>query len=75
MQAYKSIEEIPSRYEFVHVVARRARKIQNGARPMLNTPVKKPTRIAELETMSGMVEYYHLPAASETEPEAEKSEK
>ncbi len=73
MQAYKSIEDIPSRYEFVHVVARRARKIQNGARPMIATLVRKPTRVAEMETMAGLVEYYHLPPSHpETAPKTEK---
>lgn len=69
MQAYKSIEDIPSRYEFVHVVSRRARKLQSGARPILNTTVRKPTRLAEMEAMAGLVEYYHLES---TKPEAKK---
>lgn len=57
MTAYHSIEELPSRYQFVHVAARRARKIQNGARPQLTSNSKKPTRIAEQEVMAGLVAF------------------
>lgn len=57
MSAYNSIEEIPSRYQFVHIAARRARKLQAGARPMVSIASKKPTRIAEQEVMSGLVAY------------------
>lgn len=72
MEAYKSIESIPSRYEFVHVVARRARKLQGGARPVLPTSVsRKPTRVAQQEVMEGAIEYYR-PGADEEKPGAKK---
>ena len=57
MAAYHSIEDVPSRYELVHVIARRARKIQGGARPMVPSPSRKPTRIAQFEAMGGLLEY------------------
>lgn len=57
MAAYNSIEDVPSRYELVHVIARRARKLQSGARPMLTSVSRKPTRIAQHEAMSGLIQY------------------
>jgi DNA-directed RNA polymerase omega subunit len=55
--AYRSIEEVPSRYELVHVIARRARKIQAGARPVVVAISRKPTRIAQQEVMAGLIDY------------------
>jgi len=56
MGPFRSIEEVPSRYQFVHIVARRARKLQGGSRPLLNSPSRKPTRVAQHEAMSGVLE-------------------
>ncbi|MGH9491295.1 MAG: DNA-directed RNA polymerase subunit omega [Terriglobales bacterium] len=55
--AYQSIEDVPSRYQFVHVISRRARKLQGGAQPLISVPSKKPTRIAELEAMQGLIAF------------------
>lgn len=57
MGPFKSIEDIPSRYQFVHVVARRARKLQGGARPLTTAVSRKPARIAETEAMGGMLDF------------------
>ena len=65
MGPFKSSEDVPSRYQFVHVVARRARKIQNGAAPKLNSISRKPTRIAEEEAMQGLLEVVIPPADDE----------
>ncbi|MGH9533709.1 MAG: DNA-directed RNA polymerase subunit omega [Terriglobales bacterium] len=54
---YQSLEDVPSRYQFVHVVSRRARKLQGGAPPMLSVASKKPTRIAEQEALQGLVAF------------------
>lgn len=66
MGPFKSIEDIPSRYQFVHVVARRARRLQGGARPLVATNSRKPTRIAEQEAMGGLLEFVLInnPAAA-----------
>jgi DNA-directed RNA polymerase omega subunit len=56
MGPFRSIEEVPSRYQFVHIVARRARKLQGGSRPLLNSPSRKPTRVAQHEAMAGVLE-------------------
>lgn len=73
MTAYRSIEDLPSRYRFVHIAARRARKIQNGARPLITVASKKPTRIAEQEVMAGLVAYTAppVPGQEEGEPAAD----
>ncbi len=62
MGPFRSIEEVPSRYQFVHIVARRARKLQGGSRALLNSPSRKPTRVAEHEAMAGLLEVVAPPA-------------
>ncbi|MGH9487655.1 MAG: DNA-directed RNA polymerase subunit omega [Terriglobales bacterium] len=59
---FKSIEDVPSRYQFVHVVARRARKLQGGAHPLITPQSRKPTRIAQQEAMGGLLEFTFLEA-------------
>lgn len=42
---------------FIIVAAKRARQLQNGARPFLPTTAKKPTVIAMEEVRRGLVKY------------------
>ena len=42
---------------FIIVAAKRARQLQNGARPFLPTTSKKPTVIAMEEVRRGLVKY------------------
>ena len=42
---------------FIIVAAKRARQLQNGARPFLPTSSKKPTVIAMEESRRGLVKY------------------
>ncbi|MEX2263421.1 MAG: DNA-directed RNA polymerase subunit omega [Bryobacteraceae bacterium] len=44
-------------YRFIIVSAKRARQLQNGARPFLPTTSKKPTVIATEEVRRGLVKY------------------
>lgn len=46
-----------STYRFIIVAAKRARQLQNGARPFLPTSSKKPTVIAMEEVRRGLVKY------------------
>jgi DNA-directed RNA polymerase omega subunit len=46
-----------STYRFIIVAAKRARQLQNGARPVLPTSSKKPTIIAMEEVRRGLVKY------------------
>src|ERR1035437_3380685 len=42
----KLVEGFDSNYRYVLVAARRARQLQNGARPVVESPSRKPCRIA-----------------------------
>jgi DNA-directed RNA polymerase subunit omega len=46
-----------STYRFIIVAAKRARQLQNGARPALPTASKKPTITAMEEVRRGLVSY------------------
>ncbi|HET9783783.1 MAG TPA: DNA-directed RNA polymerase subunit omega [Terriglobales bacterium] len=53
---FASLEDVPSRYQFVHVVARRARKLQGGARALVTPNSRKFTRISQQEAMAGLLD-------------------
>lgn len=60
----KLVEGFDSNYRYVLVAARRARQIQNGARPVLEPHSRKPCRIAEEEIQAGRVKWEIPPAAA-----------
>ncbi|ABF42777.1 DNA-directed RNA polymerase, omega subunit [Candidatus Koribacter versatilis Ellin345] len=47
-----------SNYRYILVAARRARQIQNGAHPTIDTQTKKSCRIAEEEVKAGNIQWY-----------------
>ncbi len=53
--------EIPqlfdSKFRFILVAARRARQLQAGAKPLVQTPYKKGTKIAMAELQAGLVPF------------------
>jgi DNA-directed RNA polymerase subunit omega len=51
----KLVQGFDSNYRFILVAARRARQIQGGARPMVETISRKPCRIAREEIVAGKV--------------------
>jgi DNA-directed RNA polymerase subunit omega len=53
----KLVEGFDSNYRYVLVAARRARQLQNGARPVVDSPSRKPCRIAEEEIQAGRVKW------------------
>jgi DNA-directed RNA polymerase subunit omega len=57
--AHCSIPDDPdqSTYRFIIVAAKRARQLQNGARPFLPTTSKKPTVTSMEEVRRGLVKY------------------
>jgi len=59
----KLVEGFDSNYRYVLVAARRARQIQNGARPVVDTHSRKPCRIAEEEILAGKVKWEVPPPA------------
>ena len=63
---------IDSKYRFILVAAKRARQLQAGAKPLIQTSSKRPTRIAVMELEAGVVPF----EGSRTKPlaEADKEE-
>ena len=51
------VENLESKFRFVHAAARRARQIQTGAPPQIQTASRKPTRVAMEEVLSGAVQF------------------
>ena len=56
-----------STYRFIIVAAKRARQLQNGARPFLPTTSKKPTITSMEEVRRGLVKYTDLTKAQAEE--------
>jgi DNA-directed RNA polymerase subunit omega len=53
----KLIEGFDSNYRFIQVAAKRARQLQNGARPQLTVDTSKTTRVAMEEIKAGKIEW------------------
>ena len=46
---------IDSKFRFILVAAKRARQLQAGARPLVQTQTRKVTKVAQLEVEAGLV--------------------
>jgi DNA-directed RNA polymerase omega subunit len=70
------LKEAPeSQFAYVVVVARRARQLMIGGRPMVENPrSRKTSRIAEEELLKGLLEY-QLPESAEPEDKDGKRRK
>jgi DNA-directed RNA polymerase subunit omega len=53
----KLIEGFDSNYRYILVAARRARQLQSGAPPVIDTHSRKPCRIAQDEIKAGKVKW------------------
>jgi len=53
----KLMQGFDSNYRFILVAARRARQIQSGARPVIETHSRKPCRIAQDEIKAGKISW------------------
>ena len=51
----KLMQGFDSNYRFILVAARRARQLQSGARPVIETHSRKPCRIAQDEIKAGKI--------------------
>lgn len=58
------VDKIESKFTFVLAAAKRARQLQGGAKPLLQTQARKSTRIAMEEVIAGMVPH-GLPGGEE----------
>jgi DNA-directed RNA polymerase subunit omega len=57
-------QNVDSKFRFILVAAKRARQLQAGAKPLIQTPTKKVTRVAQLEVEAGLVPFEVLVPAS-----------
>ena len=48
-------QNLDSKFRFILVAARRARQLQGGAKPMVQAPSKRSTRVAQQEVGAGLV--------------------
>ncbi len=53
----KLMDGFDSNYRYILVAARRARQLQSGAPPVIETPSRKPCRIAQDEIKAGKVKW------------------
>lgn len=65
--------EIESKFRLVHIAARRAEQLMQGARPRLDSKHAKPTRVALEEVKSDLVRW-QLPESFTTRPDDEVAE-
>jgi DNA-directed RNA polymerase subunit omega len=56
-ESMKLIEGFDSNYRYILVAARRARQLQSGAPPVVQTNSRKPCRIAQDEIRAGKVKW------------------
>ena len=66
-----SVDKIESKFTFVLAAALRARQLQGGAKPLIDTQARKATRIAMEETFQGAVPY-DLPGAEDEDEKGKK---
>ena len=63
-------KDVDSKFRFITVAAQRAKQIQNGAKPRVETRSRKSTRIAMQEVLAGAVSWEVKDEAAKA-PEAE----
>ena len=57
-------QAIDSKYRFILLSAKRARQLQAGSRPLIQTAIKRSTKVAQLEVLAGLVPFQNLQAES-----------
>jgi len=61
-------QKLDSKFRYILVAAKRARQLQAGARPLIQSTEKRLTRVAQEEVTAGLVPFELLaPTASEIE--------
>jgi len=65
----KLMDGFDSNYRYILVAARRARQLQGGAPPVIETPSRKPCRIAQDEIKAGKVKWL-IPETPKSDGEA-----
>ena len=67
------IDGFDSNYRYILVAARRARQLQSGAPPLINTRSRKPSRIAQEEINAGKVKHVVTGQRASDLPNAESA--
>ena len=57
-------QNLDSKFRFILVAAKRARQLQSGAKPLIQAPTKRSTRVAQQEVGAGLVPIEILPLAN-----------
>ena len=63
--------EYDSNFRYVLVAARRARQLQNGAEPLVNTHSRKACKVAQDEIAAGKIAYVKAEDAPVLKPEVD----
>ena len=50
-------QSVDSKFRLILVAAKRARQLQSGARPLVQAPSRKATKVAQLELGAGLVPF------------------
>ncbi len=61
-------KDVDSKFRFIVVAAQRAKQLQNGAKPRVETRSRKPTRIAMEEALAGAISWEHKDPKAEQQP-------
>jgi DNA-directed RNA polymerase subunit omega len=68
-------QNLDSKFRFILVAARRARQLQGGAKPLLQTATKRSTRVAQQEVGAGLVPVELMPLGNIEKNHKKKSAK
>jgi DNA-directed RNA polymerase subunit omega len=65
---------LDSKFRFILVAAKRARQLQAGAKPLIQTQWRKATKIAQSEVLAGLVpiEILEIPETNEQKKQKAK---
>jgi DNA-directed RNA polymerase subunit omega len=61
-----------SKFRFILVAAKRARQLQSGGRPLVQTQTKKVTKVAQMEVEAGLVPFEMLEPVGDNGEKAKK---
>jgi DNA-directed RNA polymerase subunit omega len=68
-------KSVDSKFRFITVAAQRAKQLQNGAKPRVETRLHKPTRVAMEEVLAKLVSWEMQDEASAARPTPEEGGK
>ncbi|MGO8786598.1 MAG: DNA-directed RNA polymerase subunit omega [Terriglobia bacterium] len=68
-------QNLDSKFRFILVAARRARQLQGGAKPLIQTATKRSTRVAQQEVGAGLVPIESLVVANNDKNQKKKAAK